>query len=60
MLVGVAAAIILFTFKASKSAAPVEATLRQKFLQVDLPGTFTVMGAIVCYVLAFQVRHLSR
>lgn len=57
LLAGVAAAIILFTFKAPKRAAPVQASLKQKFLQIDLPGTFTVMAAIACYVLAFQVRH---
>lgn len=52
---GVSAAIILLTFKAPASATPEKATLAQKLLQIDLPGTFTIMGALVCFLLAFQV-----
>ncbi|EED21292.1 efflux pump antibiotic resistance protein, putative [Talaromyces stipitatus ATCC 10500] len=51
---GVSAAIILLTFKAPASARPEKTTLKHKLLQIDLPGTFLIMAAIVCYVLAFQ------
>ena len=51
---GVSAAIILFFFKTPAHAVPVQATLKEKILQMDLPGAFTVMAAIVCYVLALQ------
>ncbi|BCS21540.1 MDR family MFS transporter [Aspergillus puulaauensis] len=51
---GVSAAIILFTFKAPKRATPEKIPLRQKFLQMDFPGTLIIMAAIVCYVLVFQ------
>ncbi|TVY44445.1 putative efflux pump [Lachnellula subtilissima] len=51
---GVAATIILFFFKTPAHAIPARATLKEKIFQMDLPGTFTVMGAIVCYILALQ------
>lgn len=51
---GVSAAIILLSFKAPKAARPVEATWREKLWQMDLPGTFTIMAAVVCYLLALQ------
>ncbi|KAH6682863.1 putative HC-toxin efflux carrier [Halenospora varia] len=51
---GVSAAIILFFFTTPSQAVPVQATLKEKLLQMDLPGAFTVMGAIVCYILALQ------
>jgi MFS family permease len=51
---GVSAAIIFFFFKTPAHAVPAQATLKEKILQMDLPGSFTVMAAIVCYVLALQ------
>jgi MFS transporter, DHA2 family, glioxin efflux transporter len=51
---GVSAAIILFFFSTPPQAVPAQATLKEKLLQMDLPGTFTIMGAIVCYILALQ------
>ncbi|TVY17154.1 MFS gliotoxin efflux transporter gliA [Lachnellula arida] len=51
---GVAAAIILFFFKTPANAVPAQATLKEKIFQMDLPGTFTVMAAIVCYIRALQ------
>lgn len=51
---GVAAAIVLFFFKAPKAAKPVQASLKEKLLHMDLPGTFTIMAATVCYLLAMQ------
>jgi hypothetical protein len=51
---GIAAGIILLFFKAPSAAAPVKASLTEKLLQMDLPGAFVVMAAIICYVLAMQ------
>jgi MFS transporter, DHA2 family, glioxin efflux transporter len=51
---GVAAAVIVFFFTTPKAAKPVEATLLEKFLQMDFPGTFTLIAASVCYFLAMQ------
>jgi uncharacterized membrane protein YidH (DUF202 family) len=51
---GVSALIILFFFKTPAQAVPVQATITEKILQMDLPGTFTIMAAIVCYILALQ------
>lgn len=48
-----AAAIILF-FQTPERAKPVEATWREKILQMDFVGTFTLMGAVVCFLLAMQ------
>lgn len=51
---GVAAAIIFLFFKTPAQAIPTPAPLKEKILQMDLPGTFTLMAAIVCYILAMQ------
>jgi len=51
---GVAASIITLFFRAPKAARPQSATLKEKLLQMDFPGTFTLMAAIVCYLLAMQ------
>ena len=51
---GASAAVILLFFHAPKAARPQPATLKEKFLQMDFPGTFVIMGAIVCYLLAMQ------
>ena len=41
-------------FKAPKAAQPQEASWTEKILQMDFPGAFVVMAAVVCYLLAFQ------
>jgi hypothetical protein len=46
--------ISLFLFKAPPGAQPAKASWREKFLQMDLLGTFTIMAAVVCYLLALQ------
>jgi MFS transporter, DHA2 family, glioxin efflux transporter len=51
---GLSAAIILFFFTTPAQAVPAQATLKEKILQMDLLGTFTIMAAIVCYILAMQ------
>lgn len=49
-----AAAIILFTFTTPKAARPYPASAKEKFLQMDVPGLFTLLAAMVCFLLALQ------
>ena len=51
---GAGAAIIFFTFVAPDAAKPTAASLKEKLLQMDPVGTFTIMAAVVCYLLALQ------
>ncbi|KAL8760860.1 MAG: hypothetical protein Q9184_002970 [Pyrenodesmia sp. 2 TL-2023] len=57
---GAGAAIILFTFNTPEAFKPVQATLKEKLLQMDLVGTFTIMAAVVCYVLALQYGGVTK
>lgn len=51
---GLAGAIILFFLKPPASAPPVQASLKEKFLQMDLLGAAMMMGLIISYILALQ------
>ncbi|KAF2221582.1 DNA repair protein RAD50, partial [Elsinoe ampelina] len=51
---GVSAAIILFFFQTPKRAKILQATWKEKMLQLDLSGTFLLTASIVCLVLALQ------
>jgi len=51
---GISAGIILFYFTSPARAAPTEAPIKEKLLQMDLPGTFTIMAAVICFILALQ------
>jgi hypothetical protein len=51
---GISAIIIFVFFKAPAHAKPQVAPLKEKLLQMDLPGAFVIMAAIICYVLALQ------
>ncbi|KAF2096360.1 DNA repair protein RAD50 [Rhizodiscina lignyota] len=51
---GVSALIILFFFTVPKQAKPVQATWKEKLLQMDLGGTALLLCGIVCLLLAFQ------
>ncbi|KAL8871193.1 MAG: hypothetical protein Q9174_002926 [Haloplaca sp. 1 TL-2023] len=57
---GLGAAIILFTFTTPEAFKPVPASLKEKLLQMDLLGTFTIMAAVVCYVLALQYGGVTK
>lgn len=48
------AIIIFFFFTAPPAGKPAKATWREKFLQIDPLGTFVIMAAVVCYLLALQ------
>ncbi|KAL9078696.1 MAG: hypothetical protein Q9157_002382 [Trypethelium eluteriae] len=51
---GLSAGLILFFFQTPKQSKPVAAELKEKILQLDLPGSFVFMGAVVCFLLALQ------
>lgn len=51
---GVSAAIILIFFRTPQAATPLQAKLKEKFLQMDFVGTFTIMAAGICYILVMQ------
>ncbi|EPE09498.1 major facilitator superfamily transporter [Ophiostoma piceae UAMH 11346] len=51
---GVSGLIILLFFKTPSRAKPVQATLKEKLLQMDPVGTALIMAAVISYVLALQ------
>jgi hypothetical protein len=51
---GLAAFVILLTFKTPATATRVDATLKEKLLQMDFPGTALIMGASLALLLALQ------
>jgi MFS transporter, DHA2 family, glioxin efflux transporter len=57
---GVSAAVIILFFTAPAAARPQKASLKEKILQMDLPGSFTIMAAVVCYLLAMQWGGTSK
>ncbi|KAF3483208.1 MFS gliotoxin efflux transporter GliA [Arthroderma uncinatum] len=50
----ISAAIIFFFFTAPPASRPVKARLSEKLLQMDLVGTFTIMAAVISFLLAMQ------
>lgn len=46
--------ITFFFFKPPTSAKPVQATLKEKLLQLDLVGAALMMGLLISYILALQ------
>jgi MFS transporter, DHA2 family, glioxin efflux transporter len=57
---GVSIFSILFFFKTPAGAKPVDVPLREKLLQMDLVGTFTIVAALVCFLLAMQWGGLTK
>lgn len=51
---GLAGVIVLLFFKTPAEAKPVEATWKEKFLQMDLVGAALMMSLITCFILALQ------
>lgn len=51
---GLAAATIFIFFQTPKAAKPVDATIREKLLQMDPMGTVLIMGAVISFILALQ------
>lgn len=57
---GVAAAVVLIFFQTPKAARPVPASNKEKILQLDLPGSFVLMAAIVCLLLGLQWAGITK
>jgi len=57
---GLAAAAILFSFRPPRAAAPVKASLKEKFIQMDILGTALIMVSVVCYLLALQWGGIAK
>lgn len=51
---GASAAVIVLSFTTPAASKPAEATFKEKILQMDPLGTVTILGAIICYILALQ------
>lgn len=51
---GLAAALIIFFFRNPEAAKLVEATWKEKLLQMDFIGVALVMSLIICFTLALQ------
>ena len=51
---GFSAAIIVIFFQTPPAAKPQPATWKEKLLQMDFPGSFVIMAAVICYLLAIQ------
>ncbi|KAI5247091.1 MFS general substrate transporter [Aureobasidium subglaciale] len=51
---GLAAIVVFFFFKVPHNVKPVQASLKEKILQLDLLGAALIMGLIVSYILALQ------
>ncbi|KAF5873059.1 putative mfs gliotoxin efflux transporter protein [Botrytis fragariae] len=49
-----AAASTIFLFKIPDAVKPVEVTLKEKLLQMDIPGFLFITASVVCYLLALQ------
>ena len=57
---GFAASVIFLTFQTPPAAKPEQASWKEKLLQMDLPGTFTIMAAVICFLLAIQWGGVSK
>lgn len=45
---------MIFFFSVPEGTKPTEATLKEKLLQMDIPGFLIITAAVVCYLLAMQ------
>ncbi|KAJ5600446.1 major facilitator superfamily domain-containing protein [Penicillium hetheringtonii] len=57
---GVSGVIILLFYRPPPPSSLLNEDLKEKLLQMDLPGAFLLIGAMVCYCLALQWGGLSR
>ncbi|CAL8582375.1 hypothetical protein XPA_008042 [Xanthoria parietina] len=57
---GVGAAIIFFTFNTPDAFKPIKASFKEKMLQMDFVGSFLIMAAVTCFVLALQYGGITR
>ncbi|KAF1970507.1 MFS general substrate transporter [Bimuria novae-zelandiae CBS 107.79] len=51
---GIAALAMLFAFHAPNAAAPTPASMKEKVLQMDIPGAILIGATVVCFTLALR------
>ncbi|KAF2405111.1 DNA repair protein RAD50 [Trichodelitschia bisporula] len=57
---GAAVILIFFTFQTPPHAKPQQATLKEKFLQMDPAGTLILMASFICLILVLQWGGVSK
>ncbi|KAL8799492.1 MAG: hypothetical protein Q9182_005860 [Xanthomendoza sp. 2 TL-2023] len=57
---GLGAAFILVTFTTPDAFKPVKVSLKEKLLQMDFLGSFIIMAAVVCAILALQDGGITK
>ncbi|CAH0055700.1 unnamed protein product [Clonostachys solani] len=57
---GLTAVLIVFCFRVPSHAVPVDATMKEKLLQLDPSGCALILCAVVCYLLALQWGGLEK
>jgi MFS family permease len=58
---GITGLIIIFFYRApAASRYAINTPVREKFLQMDIMGSILIIGATVCYLLAFQWAGISK
>lgn len=56
----VSIALILFIFQDPETTRLVKASWRDKLLGMDLIGTFMIMAAVICYLIAMQYGGVAK
>ncbi|KAF5878445.1 putative mfs gliotoxin efflux transporter protein [Botrytis fragariae] len=56
---GVSAVVITLFFKPPQAAKPTKATFREKLINMDILGIFTIMCSVICYLLALEKAGIS-
>ncbi|EMD67874.1 hypothetical protein COCSADRAFT_352939 [Bipolaris sorokiniana ND90Pr] len=51
---GLASAFVMFFFATPKHGRPVQASWKEKLLQMDFAGTLLLLGAVICFLLGMQ------
>jgi hypothetical protein len=46
--------VIALLFQMPATSKPIDASLKEKLLQMDFSGTFFIMTSIICYLLAME------
>ncbi|KAK1241014.1 hypothetical protein MKX08_000988 [Trichoderma sp. CBMAI-0020] len=57
---GIVVVVIVMSFRTPSAAVPTKASPKEKLLQMDLPGTAIVLGAVTCFLLALQWGGITK
>ncbi|KAJ5449948.1 major facilitator superfamily transporter [Penicillium daleae] len=59
--IGICSAIVIFVFfKTPAAAKPVDATWKEKILQMDFLGTAIILAGMICYLLAMEWAGVTK